>query len=205
MQYLDIKTDLKDFITISTNDILKIDSDFHIQRLSEWQKKGYIKKISKGFYMFSDLEVNESVLFIVANRILDPSYISLEMALSYYGLIPESVYAITSVTSKKSYRIVSPVGSFAYRQIKAGLMFGYKLVKYDNHVFKIAEIEKAFLDYLYVNPKLDNEGAFEELRVNQEVFREKIDLKKMNRYLDAFNNRSLEKRVNKFIKFITHA
>lgn len=47
-------------MVLSANDILKIDSDFHKQRLSEWQKKDYIKKITKGYYIFSDLEINES-------------------------------------------------------------------------------------------------------------------------------------------------
>ena len=154
MQYLEIKDNLKSFIVFSVKDISKIDSDFHNQRLSEWQKKGYIKKVIKGYYIFSDLAVNESVLFIIANEIFKPSYISLEMALSYYGLIPESVYGITSVTSKKTYKFASSLGQFSYCRMKPELMFGYKLVNYQNHNFKIAGIEKAILDYFYINPKL---------------------------------------------------
>ena len=69
MQYIEIKDNLKSFLVFSANDLLKIDPDFHKQRLSEWQKKSYIKKIAKGYYIFSDLEINESVLFIIANKI----------------------------------------------------------------------------------------------------------------------------------------
>ena len=202
MQYIEIKDNLKGFIVISANDISKVDPDFHKQRLSEWQKKGYIKKITKGYYIFSDLEINESVLFIIANKIFDPSYISLEMALSYHGLIPESVYGITSVTSRKTYKFASSIGQFNYRRIKPELMFGYQLVKYQNHNFKIAEIEKAILDYFYINSKLNTEGKFEELRINKDTFQEKVDVEKLGKYLSQFNNKALEKRVNQFIKYI---
>lgn len=202
MQYIEVKQELKDFITISGRDILKHDPDFHIQRLSEWQDKGYLQKISKGYYIFSDLKINEQTLFIIANNIFDPSYVSLEMALSYYGLIPESVYEITSVTSRKSYKVLSSVGRFSYHHIKPELMFGYKLVSFGDHCFKMAEVEKAILDYFHMNSRLANEGEFEELRINQELFLEKVDLEKMNRYLAEFKNKSLEKRISKFMKFI---
>lgn len=202
MQYIEIKDNLKGFMVLSANDILKIDSDFHKQRLSEWQKKGYIKKITKGYYIFSDLEINESALFIIANKIFEPSYVSLEMALSYYGLIPESVYGITSITSRKTYKFASSVGRFSYCHIKPELMFGYKLVNYQNHNFKIAEIEKAILDYFYINSKLKTEGEFEELRINKDTFQEKVDAEKFKKYLAQFNNKALEKRVNQFIKYL---
>lgn len=202
MQYLEIRANLKDFIVFSAGDILKVDPNFHKQRLSEWQKKNYIKKIIKGYYAFSDLKINEAVLFIVANKILDPSYISLEMALSYYGLIPESVYSITSVTSKKTYAFNSPLAQFSYRKIKPELMFGYKLINYENHSFKIAEIEKAILDYFYINSEIKTEEEFEELRINKDSFREKANLEKLKQYLIQFNSKAMEKRVNWFIKYI---
>lgn len=202
MQYIEIKDNLKDFIVFSINDILKIDPDFHRQRLSEWQKKGYIEKIIKGYYIFSDLEVNESVLFIIANKIFEPSYISLEMALSYHGLIPESVYGITSVTSRKTYKFATPIGRFSYRRIKPELMFGYELVKYQGYTFKMAEIEKAALDYFYLNTKLKTEGEFEELRISRETFQEKADMEKLKNYLSQFQNEALEKRVNRFMKYL---
>lgn len=202
MQYLEVKDNLKDFVVLTANDISKVDPDFHKQRLSEWQKKSYIKKVAKGYYIFADLEINEPVLFTIANKIFDPSYISLEMALSHYGLIPESVYGITSVTSRKTYKFASAIGHFSYRRIKPELMFGYELVNYQNHNFKIAEIEKAILDYFHINSKLKTDGELEGLRINKDVFQEKVDMKKFREYLTQFNNKALEKRVNRFIKYI---
>jgi len=202
MQYLEVRDNLRDFVVITVNDILKIDPDFHKQRLSEWQKKGYIKKIAKGHYIFSDLEIDESALFTIANKIFEPSYISLEMALSYHGLIPESVYGVTSVTSRKSYKLTSLIGRFSYRRIKPELIFGYELVSYQNHNFKMAKIEKALLDYFHINSKLKTTGEFEELRINKDTFQKKVNMEKFRQYLNQFNNKALEKRVAKFIKYI---
>src|SRR3989338_11244046 len=117
MHYLDLKTRLKDFPVFSIRDIEKVDLSFHKQRLSEWQRKGYVKKLRQGFYLFSDLPINEQLLFIIANRLHAPSYISLEMALSIYGLIPEAVYGLTSVTSQKTETLRTPVGDFIYRPV----------------------------------------------------------------------------------------
>jgi len=202
MQYLELKEQLRDFLVFSLDDIKKTDPTFYRQRLNEWQDKGYIKKVIKEYYIFSDLEINESVLFIIANKIYDPSYVSLEMALSYHGLIPESVYEITSVSSRKTYAFNSQLAKFSYRQIKPELMFGYQLVTYQNHNFKMAEIEKVILDYFYINPKLKTEGEFAELRINGETFREKVDMVKFKKYLAQFQNKALEKRVNQFVKYL---
>lgn len=199
---MEIKDNLKDFVVFSVNDILKIDSAFYKQRLSEWQKKGYIKKVAKGYYIFADLKINESALFIIANAIYQPSYISLEMALSYYDLIPESVYTITSTTSKKKYALNSSVAQFSYRQIKPECMFGYQLIPYQNHNFKMAEIEKALLDYFYVNSKFKTEDEFWELRINKEVFRERVNVEKLKNYLIQFGNKSLEKKINRLLNYI---
>ncbi len=202
MRYIEIKDNLKDFIVFSVNDIFKIDRSFHRQRLSEWQKKGYIKKIAKRYYIFTDLKIDESVLFLIANTIYHPSYVSLEMALSYYGLIPEGVYLITSITSKKRYTAHSILAQFDYYQVKPELIFGYQLMVCKNQNFKIAEIEKAVLDYFYSNPKIKSKEEFEGMRINKEIFKEKVDIDKLNRYLTQFNNKSLEERINQLITYI---
>lgn len=204
MQYLELKNHFKNFVVFSLRDIRKIEPAFYRQRLSEWQKKGYIKKVINEYYIFSDLEINELVLFIIANKICDPSYVSLEMALSYYGLIPESVYAITSVTSRKTHIFDSALGNFHYRKISPKLMFGYRLEKYGKRVFKIAEIEKAFLDYFYLNAHIKTNDDFFELRINSEIFLERVDRAKLKRYLEQFSNQSLKKRIDNFLNFINN-
>ncbi|MFA5747356.1 MAG: hypothetical protein WC926_04800 [Candidatus Paceibacterota bacterium] len=205
MQYLELKTQLKDFIAFSIKDIEKVDLSFHKQRLSEWQRKGYVKKIRQGFYIFSDLEINEQTLFTIANRIHGPSYISLEMALSLYGLIPEAVYGITSVTSQKTKTLKTPVGDFIYRHIRPKLLFGYELRENNGHYCQIAEIEKAVLDYLYFNPKIKDEESFKGIRFNSAEFKEKVNMGKFNNYLLAFSNKALAKRAKKLLTYIEYA
>ena len=205
MQYVELKEQLKNFKIFNLNDIRKIEEDFDLRRLNEWQKKNYIKKIRQGFYIFSDLEINEQALFIIANRIHEPSYISLEMALSFYGLIPEAVYGITSVTSQKTRTIKTPIGGFTYRHLKPELLFGYELRECDGHHYRMAETEKAVLDYLYFNSKIKDEESFMGARFNTDEFKKRVNMEKFNKYLAAFNNKALAKRVKKFLTYIEHA
>ncbi|MCJ7715734.1 MAG: hypothetical protein MUO54_04345, partial [Anaerolineales bacterium] len=75
------------------------------RRLFEWKSKKYIIKLRNGWYCLPDfLEENFST-WIIANLVHEPSYISLESALSYYNVIPEGVYMTTSVTTNRSLRI----------------------------------------------------------------------------------------------------
>lgn len=204
MNYLSFKERLIDFIAFNLTDIRKIDAEFDLRRLSEWQEKGYIKMIRRGHYVFSDLQINEEVLFLMANKIYAPSYVSMEIALAHYNLIPEAVYGITSVSSRKTNHFVTAFGEFIYHQIKPQLIFGYRLVSYRSHNFKIAEPEKAILDYFYLNTHLNREEDFAGLRINGEVFKEQTSIDKLQRYLAAFDNKRLEKRINRFLKHVNH-
>jgi predicted transcriptional regulator of viral defense system len=204
MTFLSFKENLKDFVVFNLSDIRKIDARFDLRRLSEWQDKGYIKMIRKGYYAFSDLTINEQILFLMANKVYTPSYVSLEMALSYYNLIPEAVYGITSVATRKTNHFKTDYGEFIYRNIKPVLMFGYKLIAYKNYNIKIAEIEKAVLDYFYLNAYLNTENDFDGLRFNGTEFSQIADRDKLHNYLHAFGNERMEKRVKKFLKHINY-
>lgn len=205
MTFIELKNKLKDFWIFSLQDIKKIDINFHPQRLVEWQDKGYIKKIINKFYIFTDVELIENHLFAISNKIYSPSYISLESALSYYNLIPEGVYTITSVSTKKTMEFNNSIASFKYRHIKPSLNFGYKIIRERNIVFRIASIEKTILDYFYLNPNLKDKNNFEELRFNSDLFLANYTEKTLIQYLQIFSNKSLQIRINKFIKYIKNA
>ena len=205
MNFLEFKKKLNGYIVFNLRDIRKIEANFDLRRLNEWQKKDYIKMIRREYYIFSDLKINEAVLFLIANKIYSPSYISLEMAFSYYNLIPEAVYGVTSVTSNKTNNFKTDLGVFGYRRLKPELMFGYKLVEYKNQSFRIAEIEKAVLDYFYLNTHLKTENDFIEMRFNSEEFKVLANIDKLNKYLKAFNNKALEKRIKRFLNYIDYA
>ena len=203
MQFIQIRELFKDFTVFSLRDIRRIDNNFHRRRLNEWQDKGYIKKIVKGFYIFSDLELNENVLFEIANRIYSPSYISFEMALSYYNVIPESVYGVTSASTRRTYKFKTHIAEFNYKTIKPSLFFGYNIVENNNKSFKIASFEKAILDYFYINSHIKNKNDFESLRINKEIFINQINRKKLHSFVMKFAGKRLIKRVSTFLEFIS--
>lgn len=202
MKYQELKEQLKNFTVFSLSDIRKIETNFYRRRLNEWQGKGYIRKLRRGYYMFTDIAMNEETLFLIANRLYSPSYVSFEMALSYYGLIPEGVYSVTSASSKKPTKFKTPIAEFSYRKIKPALLFGYRLGKLNGQGYKIAEMEKAVLDYLYLNPKIANEADFHEWRFNSEEFLAKADMKKLNEYASAFGSKRLTARLKKILIFM---
>jgi len=202
MRFLEFKKNLDRFTIFSLNDIKKIEPKFYSPRLNEWQKKGYIRKVRRGFYAFSDINLNELKLFLVANKLYSPSYVSLDIALSHYGLIPEGVYSVTSISTRKTSEFNTSLGNFLYRNIKPQLFFGYSLAKIEDQEYKIAEIEKAVLDYFYLNPSMNDENAFAEWRFNIPEFRARADMDKFARYLKAFGNAKMAARVKRFLAYM---
>jgi predicted transcriptional regulator of viral defense system len=205
MKFLELKNELKEFPIFSLNDIKNIDPAFRRRRLNEWQDKGYIKKIIRGYYLFSDIGVDEEILFKISNQIYYPSYVSLQSALSYYNLIPESVYGITAISTRKTYHFNTTLGEFSFRSIKPQLFFGYRLIKNKNYFVKIASIEKALLDYFYLHPNLQTASDFDSLRINQEVLIEQVNEKKLNEHLGKYNQKRLSKRINDFWRHLKNA
>jgi len=205
MNFIEFKEKFKNFTVFSLNDIGNIEGNFRRRSLNEWQDKGYIKKVIDKYYIFSDLELNENVLFEIANRIYSPSYVSMEMALSYYHLIPESVYTVTSVTTRKTNSFDTKIGNFDYRTVKPEFYFGYSIEDYADKRYKIASIEKSILDYLYLNPGVREGEDFESLRINRDEFRDSIDPEKIYSCTSGFSQKTLKKRVDAFMEYMKNA
>jgi len=192
---------------VSVVDVKNVFPQMHRRRLYEWTKRGLIRRISKGYYIFTDMELNEPLLYFIGNKLHDPSYISLHSALSWYGLIPEFVPQIASVSTKKTCNLKTGIGNFAYFSVKRSLMFGYDLVpsKIQKYCFKMAFPEKALLDLLYLYPSIKNREQFEELRLNSDIFNEKIRLEVLQSYLKLFANKALTERVNNLLEYMKNA
>lgn len=202
MNYPEFKKTMSDFTVFSLKDIKKQFHGFNRMNLYYWQKKGYIEKIRNKWYVFSDVESNEPNNFLIANKIYNPSYISLESALNYYGIIPEGVFIYTSVTTLKTNSIKTPKGTFRYSNIKPEFFFGYELVKYNGKIIKIAGIEKTLCDYFYLNSNLHSIDAINGLRFNKDVLRENIKVKKLNQYMALYHSGKLEKGISVLKKFL---
>lgn len=202
MNFIDFKNALADFSIFSLSDIRAVEDRFDRRRLSEWQKKGYIRKIIKGHYLFSDVKIDEEKLFQIANKIYRPSYISFETALSYYHLIPESVYAITSASSKRTYEFQASMSRFLYRRINPKLFFGYVLI---SDRIRIASLEKTVLDYFYLNTSIRTEDDFASIRIDRDTFLEQLNERNMFSYLQQFRQKKLTERIKYFMEWIKNA
>jgi hypothetical protein len=157
-------------------------------QLSLWQKQGRIVKLRNGLYLLRKALASVMVEEL-AGQIYAPSYISLEKALSYYGIIPEMVYAITSVTPKTTRKFNNKLGAFFYRHVKRSLFFGYRVIKGQSSSYLLAEPEKALLDFIYFNRgKLKTSADFDALRFNRRAIAKAISRPQLKRYLSAYND-----------------
>ncbi len=117
-------------------------------------KRGDIIRVKKGIYIFGKrLSQRPYSREVLANMIYGPSYISLDSALQYHGLIPEHVEAMSSVTPGRSRRFSTLVGLFIYKRIPMkAYSTGFDQVKLDNgRFFLIALPEKALADKLHAD------------------------------------------------------
>lgn len=125
--------------------------------ITRFLRDGSIIRVKKGLYVFGE---NYRRGFIckesLANLIYGPSYISLEYALSYYGLIPERVEQITSMTPLRSKTFQTPMGVFAYTHLNPRkIAIGITMINADpQHQFLIATPEKALADRISFHKNL---------------------------------------------------
>lgn len=196
MKYVDFKTEFFHLGFFCLQDVLVVEPDFDRRRFSEWQAKNYIQKILRGFYKFSDYQIDDLDRFVLANQLFKPSYVSLESALRYYNFIPESTYSITSVSSRNTKNYETLLGHFRYRKMLAKHFNGYQLIKHKNREFKIAKPEKAILDFLYLRADLNDIESIESLRLDIAEMQEQIDLEIFNQAVINFQSPVLAKRAN---------
>ena len=202
MQFLKFKQQFSEYIIFSTKEIEKLYPNFNKINLLSWQKKGYLQKIRNSWYCFSDIKIDQTILFYFANKIYQPSYVSLEAALYYYGIIPEAVFTTTSISTLKTKEFKNKYSLITYKNIKRNCFFGYKLVQKENFTFKIADIEKALLDYLYLNYSVKNIDDIKSMRLNKHILQEKIDFETMNEYAKFYNSKILVKKIKILNQFL---
>ena len=160
------------------------------QKINELLKAETIIRVKKGLYVFGPrIRRRPLCKETLANLIYGPSCISLEYALSYYGLTPERVETITSVTPKKNKQFDTGIGRFSYKHIdQLAFPHGIDQIWIDNeHPVLMATREKALCDYLVSHKvsSLPNEKAASnfmqfDLRIDPENWKQ-FDLRQMIR------------------------
>jgi predicted transcriptional regulator of viral defense system len=169
-------------------------------RINDLLRQGIITRVKKGLYVFGDrLRKHPYSKELLANLVYGPSYVSLDYALAYNGLIPERVEALTSVTPSRSRRFDTPVGLFIYRQIPSrAYEVGMVRVEADHEqAFLIASPEKALADKI-----VSVRGAFivsvaemsrfleEDLRIDAEAVRA-LSSERIDDYAGRYRSRRL--------------
>ena len=208
MNFIDFKRQFCEMPIISARVVTAFRPDSQAMRnqLTRWRKKGLIIQLKRGIYALNmgDRKVNPSRFFL-ANQLLWPSYVSLESALGYYGIIPEAVADVTSVTTKKTSRFINPLGKFIYQRIKPTVFRGYRSYKDEAGLeYMIAEPEKAVVDFLYLNLrkfKTDAKRVFKESYRFQNV--ELLKSKKVRAWARLYTNSRLTAVAEEFCAFIT--
>lgn len=153
-------------------------------QISRWEKAGKIIQLRRGIYVLAE-PYRRHELFepYIAAVLKEPSYISLEKALEFHGLIPEAVTVYTSVTTKRPRKFTSKVGVFNYQHIKKTLFWGYKSVTLGKQTAFMASPEKALLDFVYLKNIKVSTDYLEEMRLQS---LEKINLDTLTSYAKRF-------------------
>ena len=170
-------------------------------KISHEEKLGKIVRLKRGLY-----ETDKTIEpILLSNRIVSPSYVSFETALSYYGLIPEKVYTITgaSFNKQKTKLFKNYFGTFVYNDIPKNVYSDSILLDTSKkYGFLIASKEKAILDMLYkaktVKSTKEIEALlFDDLRIDE------IDFNKLDfSLIRTIGNKYYDKNISLFLQFI---
>jgi predicted transcriptional regulator of viral defense system len=133
------------------------DYEYPRNKIASLEHDGKIIRLKRGLYVVSP-DTSKQLLSVelIANHIYGPSYVSMETALRYYGLIPEQVYTIRSMTTNRSKKFKNSIGNFEYISANEDYYsVGIKQQTVDNkYIFLIATPEKALCDMITATPLL---------------------------------------------------
>jgi predicted transcriptional regulator of viral defense system len=179
----------------SIRDLAVIDPGFRQPTLAEWNRKGHVRMLVRGWYVFADTQVDLPLLFDVGCQAYPPAYVSLESALSWYELVPETVHAITLVGTRTTRTSATDAATFVWRTVKPLRWFGYRVIEYGRgRRFLIAEAEKAVLDYLYLHPSLRTGADMLSVRLDGAGF-SALDHDRLERWALRFEHERLMRQV----------
>lgn len=139
------------------------------RQLSRWKKAGKVVQLRRGVYALAEeYRQGSTHPFVVANQLVKASYVSLQSALAFYGMIPEHVPVTTSVTTQRPWSWDTPAGAFTYRHLKPGFFHSYRPTEVaPGTVAMVATREKALLDLVHLTPHGNAQASLEEMRLQE--------------------------------------
>lgn len=173
------------------SDILR-DYSYPRNKINSLLRKKIIIRIKKGLYLLSPEYGGQIDRFLVANLIYGPSYVSLDSALSFWGVIPEKVETVSSITNKRNKSFETPVGRYIYKYRNDHVFYkGIMLINNGEKSYMIASREKAICDSIStVNEIRDIEDMDiyfrENMRIDVQDLHD-LDFELINNISNAYN------------------
>jgi predicted transcriptional regulator of viral defense system len=137
------------------------------RQLSRWTKAGKLHQLRRGLYaLVPPFQKMKPHPFVVANRLVRSSYVTSQSALAFYGMIPEHVSTVTSVTTLRPGQWKTSLGIFQFQHIRSVLFLGYRRTDLGGGQGAfVATPEKALFDLIYLQPGADSLEYLRELRL----------------------------------------
>lgn len=170
-------------------------------QLSRWVNSGRIYQLRRGLYSIAPpYQKIKPHPFLVANHLQKASYVSLQSALSYYGLIPEVVNITTSVSTGRPERLETPLGIYEFRHLKTDLLFGYRMTNLGDQSALVATPEKALLDLIYLQSGGNSTTYLDELRLQNT---EQLDLALLEKQSEKFGTSKMLNAAKEIARIIS--
>ncbi len=146
-------------------------------KVAQLERAGEIIRLRRNLFVVNPEETGKPLSSgLIANHLLAPSYVSMQTALRYYGLIPEAVYTIQSMTFKAAKEFNTPVGNYCYYHIsRETYPIGITQIKDGNSVYIMATPEKALCDLIANQPGINLRYKKEALEFLEENLRFDMD------------------------------
>jgi hypothetical protein len=174
------------------------------RQLSRWTAAGRLYQLRRGLYSLAPpFQKVRPDPFVIANHLVRPSYVSLQSALSFYGLIPESVPVTTSITTGRPAFYSTPLGDFSFRHVNVPFFRDFDVLEpSEKQPAFVATPEKALIDLIYLEPGSDNEAFLFELRLDLE---ESLDINGLHKLSLELGNKKAMRAVDLLIRGIEAA
>jgi predicted transcriptional regulator of viral defense system len=166
------------------------DSPQQVQRqLVDWARVGKLVQLRRGLYTLAQpYQAEQPHSYLIANQLVHGSYVSLQIALSHYDLIPEHVAVVTSVTTGRPGMWQNPYGHFSYQHVQPALFFGFQYRQ-----------EKALLDLIYLTPGGESGPYIQALRLQN---LDQLDIKRLTTYVDRADKPKLKRALPHILQVV---
>ena len=201
MTYVQFYQEWHHLCCFSVAQVRAIYPNFNRGNFVQWQQAEHIVSLRQGWYAFADYIQQPDYARYIAGKIYSPSYISLHTALSFYGIIPESVVEINSVTTQKTYRCNNAFAQFSYQTIRPKLFWGFepKTLR-DGKQYMMATPEKAIIDLLYLYPQYTTETDMRDLRLDEDWLHDELKKERLMNYVERTKSPILKKKLTILMK-----